>query len=274
MNSIKTLFQLAAQPLETWIRLTGKYHEHLEARGPRCEYHTTADWRARLHAAAGVSLPCGERAALDALWTEVLSSLAARRLQSGPASYLGWNDGDPALVEAIWCLIRHLKATKVVETGVGHGVTSRFALEALRLNGGGHLWSIDLPPPRNPEVHHEIGAAVGSGFAGRWSYVQGSSRRRLPRLLAEVAPIDLFIHDSLHSGHNTLFEMSQAWPALRRGGAIVVDDVDMNWGFQRFTEALPGHPALVCESDPIRPDTRRFNQKGLFGILIKAAGAS
>jgi hypothetical protein len=34
---------------------------------------------------------------------------------------------------------------KVVETGVAHGVTSRFILEALSRNGDSHLWSIDLP---------------------------------------------------------------------------------------------------------------------------------
>src|SRR5206468_1348430 len=159
-----------------------------------------------------------------------LSTLGAQRVRGGPASYLGWNDGDPALIEAIWCMIRHLAAERVVETGVGHGLTSRFVLEALGRNGGGHLWSIDLPPPRNPEVHHEIGAAVGSGFAGRWSYIRGSSRRRLPELLAGIAPIDLFIHDSLHSAYNTAFEMSRAWAALRPGGAIVVDDIDLSWG--------------------------------------------
>jgi hypothetical protein len=26
---------------------------------------------------------------------------------------------------------------------------------------------------------------------------------------------------------------------------------------------------MVCEAEPIRPDLRRFNQKGLFGIILK-----
>jgi hypothetical protein len=26
---------------------------------------------------------------------------------------------------------------------------------------------------------------------------------------------------------------------------------------------------LVCEAEPIRPDLRRFNKKGLFGIILK-----
>ena len=81
-------------------------------------------------------------------------------MKTGPMSYSVWNDGDPGVTRAIWCLIRHLAASKVVETGVAHGVTSRFVLEALQRNGGGHLWSIDLPLLLLPELQQEIGVAV------------------------------------------------------------------------------------------------------------------
>jgi hypothetical protein len=60
-------------------------------------------------------------------------------------SFGPWNDGDAGLVCAIWCLIRHLRAERIVETGVAHGFTSRFILEALESNRAGHLWSVDLP---------------------------------------------------------------------------------------------------------------------------------
>ncbi len=96
-------------------------------------------------------------------------------IRPGPESYLFWNDGDPAFLQAIWCLIRRLNAAKVVETGVAHGVTSRIILEAL--NGRGHLWSIDLPPVWAPDVHREIGAAVGDRPPDQWSLIFGSSRR-------------------------------------------------------------------------------------------------
>src|SRR4029453_1272831 len=127
-------------------------------------------------------------------------------------------------VRAIWCLTRHLRPRTVVETGVGHGVTSRFVLEALERNGGGHLWSIDLPP-WDRDWRAQISAAVGDLHAERWSYVKGSSRRRLPDFLAPVGQIDLFIHDSLHSEHNVRFELDRAWVSLNPLGAIVVDDV-------------------------------------------------
>jgi hypothetical protein len=48
-----------------------------------------------------------------------------------------------------------------------------------------------------------------------------------------------------------------------------VDDIDANSGFHSFTEHfIPVNP-MVCEAEPVRPDNRRFNQKGLFGVILK-----
>src|SRR6476619_3864243 len=111
--------------------------------------------------------------------------------------------------------------------------------------------------------------AVDGRFPDRWSYISGSSRRRLPELLAQLHEIDLFVHDSLHSEHNVRFEVDRAWAALRPGGAVVIDDIDANRGFWSFTQSFPGQQPLVCESEPLHPDLRRFNKKGLFGIILK-----
>jgi hypothetical protein len=88
-------------------------------------------------------------------------------------------------------------------------------------------------------------------------------------LLSRLGRIDLFVHDSRHSEHNVRFELDRAWPALRRGGALVVDDIDSNWGFRSFSETFSGHRSLVCQAEPLHPDLRRFDGKGLFGIIYK-----
>jgi Methyltransferase domain len=206
------------------------------------------------------------------LWPGVVNELEAKGIRAGPESYKGWNDGDAGLVRAIWTLTRHLKPRNVVETGVAHGMTSRFILEALELNRLGHLWSIDYPPLEHV-WHEQIGVAVGGRYPDRWSYIRGSSSRHLPRLLSQLVTIDLFIHDSLHSEQNVRFELDHAWSALRPGGAIIVDDIDANWGFKAFVETLAGHQSFICESEPLRPDLRRFNKKGLFGIVVKLPAA-
>lgn len=259
---------IATDPAEFWVRAVEKFGEQRERRRPMRRYEPIPDWDRRLHGMLGASWPCATCAAFDELWTGIIDRLTASGMRVGPLSFGPWNDGDGGLVRAVWCLTRHLRPERVVETGVAHGLTSRFILEALAGNGAGHLWSIDLPP-LDRELQRQVGVAVGDGFADRWTYIRGSSRRRLPGLLSELGRIDLFIHDSLHSERNVRFELDRAWPLLRPGGALVIDDIDANWGFHSFNESFPGNPHLVCEAEPLSPDHRRFNQKGLFGVIVK-----
>jgi Methyltransferase domain len=79
----------------------------------------------------------------------------------------------------------------------------------------------------------------------------------------ELGQIELFFHDSLHSTRNVRWELSTAWRALRPGGAIVVDDVDFNWGFEQFLQADDDRQPLWCMAD----DGQR-----LFAVARKVAG--
>jgi hypothetical protein len=259
---------LAADPIEVWIKLQDTYIDLRERRAPQYQYEADRNWEHDLHDGLGVGLPCKYSDEFWDLWPKVMAELEAKGIRPGPESFQSWNDGDAGFVRTIWCLTRHLRPKNIVETGVAHGVTSRFILEALERNGVGHLWSIDLPPMERV-WQKQVGIAVDGRYPDRWSYIKGSSRRRLPQLLSRVGEIDLFIHDSLHSERNVRFELDRAWAALRPGGAVVVDDVDANGGFQSFTQAYPGHPSFVCEAEPLHPDLRRFNKKGLFGIILK-----
>jgi Methyltransferase domain len=240
---------------------------------PPPPYVPDNDWEQRMHASLRVPWPCDAAAEFWALWPEVINTLEAKGIRPGPESFQVWNDGDAGFVRAAWCLVRHSKPKKVVETGVAHGLTSRFVLEALKANGEGHLWSVDLQPD-DPYWRAQVGAAVGDGHADRWSYIQGSSRRRLPRLLSRLGQIDLFIHDSMHTDRNVRFELDRAWTAMGANGALLVDDVDVNWGFRTFKQDFPGHSSMLGEAEPLHPDERRFNKKGLFGVILKQRNAN
>jgi hypothetical protein len=85
----------------------------------------------------------------------------------------------------------------------------------------------------------------------------------LPELLFRLGQIDLFVYDSRNSEYNVRFELDRAWATLRPGGALLVDDIDRNWGFRSFTESFPGHRSLICQAEPLEPDPGRFNGKGL-----------
>lgn len=213
------------------------------------EYAVDADWHARLHERLRWPWPCACAPAFERLWAEVAQELRDNGLAPGRSTYGGWDDADPGLARAIWCLINHLRPDRVVETGVAHGVTSRVILEAMQGAQTGHLWSIDLPA-MDPSLHAQIGVAVPGRLRSRWTYIAGTSRRRLPRLLGEIAPIGLFVHDSSHTERNMRFELRTAWPAVSGdGGAIVADDVQQSAAFERFVAAAGPASWYVAGAD-------------------------
>ncbi|WP_158750836.1 class I SAM-dependent methyltransferase [Acidobacterium sp. S8] len=271
-HPVSGVADLAADPLQIWTTVHDTYVAQREQRGPRCPYESDPYWEQQLHGLLGLPWPCQVASEFWGLWPKVIAEMEAMGVRVGPESFQAWNDGDAGFVRAIWCLVRHMKPKMVVETGVAHGVTSRCILEALEKNGEGRLWSIDLPPLER-DWRKQVGVAVGNRYGDRWSYIKGSSRLHLPDLLSRLGQIDLFIHDSLHSERNVRFELDRAWTVLRPNGAIVVDDVDANWGFQTFTQTFPHQRSMICDAEPIQPDLRRFNQKGLFGIILKPAQA-
>lgn len=238
---------------------------------PPCPYQVSADWEQRLHDLVGAPWPCPAQTEFWKLWPEVIGSLEAKGYVLGRGAFAGWGDGESALVRAVYCLVLHLRPKKIVETGVARGITTRFVLEALARNGSGHLWSIDLPPIGETSVHSQIAAAVPDSRRGQWTYVRGSSRRRLVPLLREIEEIELFVHDSRHTQRNLLFELHAAWRALRPGGALVVDDVDLNCGYHSFIAGHSQHPSLVCPAEPLRPDHGRQDDTGVFGVTSKRA---
>jgi hypothetical protein len=238
---------------------------------PTCPYDVDNEWEKALHELLGVPWPCtvGER--FWDLWSQVMQTLRQRGLRLGRGAFAGWGDGEPGLVRAVWCLTHHLQPANVVETGVARGITSRFVLEALAEIGSGHLWSIDLPPLIESDLKGEVGAAVPETLRARWTYIHGSSRRRLPPLLAGLPAIDLFVHDSRHSERNLLFELEHAWRSLHPGGIAVADDVDLNCGFHAFRARRSRNQALVCHAEPLKPDPGRQDDRGVFAIVRKVA---
>jgi hypothetical protein len=257
---VRVAAALSRSPAEAVERMRERVAERTERRAGPSVYEVEPEWEAKLHALLGVEWPCAARAEYDPLWRDIRRLLIEQNLTVGRGAYGGWDDADPAFSRAVWCVARHLRPRKVVETGVARGITTRFLLEALERNGGGRLWSIDLPPLLDRKLRTQTAAALPERCRRHWHYVEGSSRRRLPQLLADVEEIDLFVHDSIHTGRNLRFELDCALAAIGASGAIVSDDVHMNAAFQ----AHEGPGTLVCPSD---------DGAGLFGIIIRGIAA-
>lgn len=166
----------------------------------------------------------------------------------------------------LWALVRHLKPAVVVETGVCNGVSSAVLLEALTLNGNGRLVSLDLPEFTDPALNtfevwegkggaaipagREVGWLVRDDLRKSWRVELGRTQDLLKPLLQELAPVDIFIHDSEHSYENQLFEFQHGFAALRAGGVLVATDITWSNAFEDFWRQVRGSGARRAFLDP------------------------
>jgi len=177
-----------------------------------------------------------------------------------------------------YLLLRATAPLRVVETGVLHGLSSAFLLNALDRNQRGELISIDLPADPawadravsesgyvdsdDLPLGHGPGWAVPDALRKRWSLQLGAARQLLPEILA-VSPCDYFVHDSEHTYEHMSFELDLAWNHLAGGTFIVCDNIDWCEAFADFCRFRKVDPVLVSGDGIEDPVNARF------GIVCK-----
>jgi predicted O-methyltransferase YrrM len=163
----------------------------------------------------------------------------------------------------LYLLVRKYRPQVVVETGVARGISSAYILCAMRDNGVGHLYSVDLPAQKagveqnaaqqdyryklsdgQTHAHYEIGHLVPDFLRDRWTLTLDDARKALPELMAKLPAIDFFYHDSLHSYDHMKFEFETAWPKLREGGLLLSDDVLWNNAFHEVCKRERRKPII------------------------------
>jgi len=148
----------------------------------------------------------------------------------------------------LYYIIRILKPKNIVETGVAYGTSSAYILKALKDNGSGRLHSIDsiFRPWQSEEM---IGAIIPESLKTKWNLVLGKSSNELQNLF-DTLNVDIFIHDSLHTYKNMMFEFNIALKKIDENGLIISDDVLGNDAFNDFTKEknLKNHLIKVEEN--------------------------
>jgi hypothetical protein len=122
-----------------------------------------------------------------------------------------------------YALVRILRPRHVVETGTDKGLGSCVLAAALLRNGEGHLTTIDV----NPSSGYLMDG-LHSSVATR---IVGDSVATLRRL---GEPVDLFLHDSLHTFEHETAELEAVAPQLGLGARVLSDnahgtDALMDW---------------------------------------------
>ena len=168
----------------------------------------------------------------------------------------------------LYLFTRTTSPSVFVETGVLNGFSSAFILLAMEHNAKGKLISIDLPST-DPEILSQGTGELPAGKRTGWvipDWLQtrhdlrlGPAQALLPKVLAEVGAVDVFLHDSDHSYTHMMFEMSLAWHFVRPGGWILADNIEQNQSFADFVRATGGRMLVV--SSYLRPE--RIWQHGI-----------
>ena len=159
----------------------------------------------------------------------------------------------------LYGLCKIMKPNVVVETGIAYGQSSSYILQALKENNNGILYSIDniFRPWESLEM---IGNAIPQNLRKRWKLVVGSSLMKLEETLRSKKTIDVFLHDSLHTYKNMLFEYNTSWPFIKKNGFLISDDVSENNAFLDFYSIVNGSPILMADNQ---------NQEIFLGIIRK-----
>ncbi len=170
--------------------------------------------------------------------------IALRSEQEKSATLYGVADTN--LAELEYVVVRALRPSVVVETGVWRGLSSWALLAALHANQHGELISIDFPP-LDAAQKVEVGHLVPAYLKDRWTLELGPSRQVLPQVLARKGLVDVFVHDSDHTTPNMTREFRVAWRAMTSKGVLMSDDIEANHSFVRFARQAGQDPVVVAK---------------------------
>src|SRR3989304_1863153 len=120
--------------------------------------------------------------------------------------------------ELLHSMVRAVKPAVIVETGTHRGVSTAVIAQALKENGAGHLYTIDVVDFGVPTMLAEY------GLEKHVTYIQGDSRTALRHLLVEHTPFDFLWLDALHDTDFVMAELESALPALRSGFYVSLHD--------------------------------------------------
>jgi len=144
-------------------------------------------------------------------------------------------------LQILYCFVRAIKPTIIIETGVDAGSSSYVILEALKNNKKGKLYSIDSVDPSancsKEDYINDMGWLIPEELKNNWKLIIGDSKVELPKLLKSLETVDIFFHDSLHTYQHMTFEFQTVFPYLSSKKLLLADDINKNNSFQDFIKS-------------------------------------
>ena len=113
-------------------------------------------------------------------------------------------------------LVTARPGARVLELGVRSGTSTAVLLDAVDL-AKGHLWSVDLEPPRVPSWWP---------LTGRWTLTVGDDLAAHV-LAQQPTMVDVLLIDTSHTYDHTLAELDAYVPRMRPGGVVCCHDTEL-----------------------------------------------
>jgi predicted O-methyltransferase YrrM len=212
-------------------------------------------------------LPASKQAELDVIRSEhesLRQEIRQRyaRLSGAYPQHYSLEEGSSFLVYA---LVRLLRPSVILETGVANGHSSFYILSALLANGHGLLHSIDRSP--------QVGGLLSGREHRIWRlHVLKLSdlKRSFLQILEALPPVDCFLHDSDHSYPWQSFELNAVMKKLTPEAVLAFDDCDSCFAFIDHCQALGVRPVVLVEKRKVFGLVFREQQAGIGSDIRKA----
>ena len=152
--------------------------------------------------------------------------------------------GGPGDVDLLYWCAEHLRATRVIETGVAYGFSSLAILLSLQKRKEAKLISTDMTYYLlNNEKY--VGCVVPEAIRSKWCLLRAADRQTLPKALKILEIIDLCHYDSDKSYDGRMWAYKILWEALRTGGFFISDDIGDNTAFKEFSKIVENKPIII-----------------------------
>ena len=170
----------------------------------------------------------------DALFIQapIILNLRAAEWDAKLGGRIDTNTSDPATLDVLSMLIRHLEAKVIVEAGTYRGWGSFTMAETLKAyNLDGHIWTCD---PVDYEVHEVLD---DMDLASYVTYSKEVFEEMLPKVPGEI---DLAYIDASDKNEENLRlrYLSLVLPRMKVGGLVVMDDCATGWEGAPFVRQL------------------------------------
>lgn len=152
--------------------------------------------------------------------------------------------GGESNLDLLYYISYFQKPSVIVETGVAYGWSSLAFLLSIKDNDKAILFSNDMPyQNRNNDKY--VGCVVLNELKKKWILVNQPDRDALPKTILKVKAIDIAHYDSDKSYEGRIWGCSLLWKALKKGGCLIMDDIEDNMAFFDFCNTVNRKPYII-----------------------------